>query len=295
MSLKFELIKPSGELIELTAPYRLLEMPGIGMPPVQHRTERGPYQDGESHLGTVLLPRVVTFRMALTEVSQLALWERRAVLLQLMAGLADGFGLLATLPDGAERRLLLRYNGGLDMAINAQHGTEYQPIAWQGIAHNPLWYDPDAELWGYALEAGLGAWAFPLGFPEGFGAAAIDVEETKQYLGTWRTYPVITVVGPINNLVIENTTTNEKLDFTGYNLAAATTLTINLGYGYKTAKLGDGTDVIDELTTDSDIATWHLAAHPEAVDGFNTLIITGAAADPDTQISIQFFNRYIGI
>jgi len=295
MPLKFELIKPSGALLELTAPYRLLEMPGVGMPPVQHRTERGPYQDGETHLGTVLRPRVITFRMALTEASQLALWERRAVLLELMAGLADGFGLLATLPDGSERRLLLRYNDGLDMAINAQHGTEYQPIAWQGIAHNPLWYDPEEELWGYALEAGIGAWGFPLGFPKGFGLSSLDVEETKDYDGTWRTYPVITVVGPINNLVIENLTTDEKLDFTGYNLAAGRTLTIDLGYGYKTATLDTGLDVIDELTTDSDLATWHIAAHPDATDGQNTLKITGAAADSNTRVSITFFTNYVGI
>lgn len=294
MPAKFELVKPSGEKIELTSPYRLLSIDGIGMAPVEHRSERGPFQDGETYLGTVLRPRVITFKLALTN-PELDIWSQRAELEALMVSLTDGFGLLATLPDGSQRKLTLRFLGGLDLPINAQNWTQYQPAVFQAVAHRPLWFDPDAVIWSYALGAGSGEWGFPLGFPAGFGTSDIDVEESKHYVGTWAAYPIITVDGPVNNLVIENVTTDEKLDFTGYNLASGNTMTIDLSYGVKTAKLQDGTSVADKLTTDSDLATWHIAAHPEATNGYNTIAITGAAANQDTAITFQFYTQYVGI
>ena len=102
-------------------------------------------------------------------------------------------------------------------------------------------------------------------------------------------------VGPITNLVIENETTDEKLDFTGYTLASGQTMTIDLRYGYKTVEREDGSSLIDKLTTDSDLGTWHIAAHPEATDGYNTIAVQGSNADLNTQISFQFYTQYAGI
>ena len=294
MALKFELVKPTGELLELTNPYRLRDIDGLGMSPLEHRSQRGPFQHGETYLSSWLRPRTVTFSLALTG-TQLSVWERRAALVALMVSLEDGFELLATLPDGSERKIALRYLRGLEMAVRQEHWIRYQPVAFQAVAHRPLWFDPDEVLWGYALEAGCGDWAFPLGFPEGFGTSMIDVVEVKQYFGTWMAFPTITVDGPITNLVIENETTDEKLDFTGYTLASGQTMTIDLRYGYKTVEREDGSSLIDKLTTDSDLGTWHIAAHPEATDGYNTIAVQGSNADLNTQISFQFYTQYAGI
>ena len=296
MPVAFELRNTAGDVIELTNPYRLRAIDGIGMAPVEHRSQRGPYQDGETYLGSTLRPRVVTFNLALTNL-ELDIWAQRAELGALLAALQTGFSLRATLPTGGVRQLSLRFSAGLDMPIQAENWTLYQPAAFQGIAHNPLWHDPTAVLWTYVLEAGEGEWGFEadgLGFEEGFGVDDIDVNETKTYTGTWAAYPVITVTGPMDDLVISNLTTGEKLDFTDFDLAALEELVIDLRYGYKTVEV-DGVSALHELTTDSDLATWHLAPHPEANGGLNTLGITGSGATAATLVSLRFFTQYVSI
>lgn len=296
MPVDFELRNLVGDLIELTSPYRLRAIDGIGMTPVEHRTQRGPYQDGETYLGSILRPRVVTISLALAN-PELDLWTQRAAIGALMAGLANGFYLRATLPSGALRQLDLRYASGLDLPIEAENWLRYQPAVFQAVAHNPLWYNPTSTLWSYVLDPGEGEWAFEatgLAFPAGFGVSGIDVTETKTYTGTWRAYPVITVTGPIDDLVIDNQTTDEKLDFTGYDLGAGETLVMDLRYGYKTVE-EDGVSVLDQLTTDSDLATWHIAAHPESDGGYNTLHITGDNATTATTIAIRFNAQYVSI
>lgn len=82
---------------------------------------------------------------------------------------------------------------------------------------------------------------------------------------------MITVDGPINDLVITNNATGEKLDFTGDSVAVGKQRIIDLRYGNKTVVDELGADCIALLTTDSDLATWHLAPHPDALFGFMEL------------------------
>jgi len=212
-----------------------------------------------------------------------------------MAGLTDGFALLVTAPDGSERKILLRYLSGLTIPSQWSSWIHLQKVAFQAIAHEPCLYDPGGVLWGFALEAGCGNWAFPLGFPEGFGTDVIDVTEVKHYVGTWAAYPIITITGPVHNLIIINETTDEKLGFTGYNLLATQVITIDLHYGYKTVTREDDSNLIDKLTTDSDLGTWHIAAHPEASGGYNSIHVEGSNADENTQIRFEFYTQYIGM
>jgi len=296
MPAKFELVRPDGSKLELTHPYRLRELAGIGMSPVEHNIQRAPFQDGATYLASFLRPRVVTFSLALVDwSSELAVWDARDAMLSIVSALADGFGLLATLPSGAERRLDLRFADDLDMPIAWRNWTLHQPTVMQAIAHQPLWYDPTSVNWTYMFDPGLGDWIFPLPFPRGFGSYDIGIEETKDYEGTFKAYPIITIGGPITNLVILNETTDEQLDFTGYTVADARVMTIDLTPGVKTVLLDDDTNLIDKLTDDSDLATWHIAADPEATDGQNTMVVSGTGADPGTFIQIRFFTKYIGI
>ena len=295
MPIPVVLIDSDGDELTLEESYRVRMLDGIGMPPVEHRTERGPYQDGETYLGSVLRPRVLTFDTFLTGATELSVWQCRDVMLELLLALQQGFHARVTRPDGSQRQIQLRYLAGLEMAIDHRNWTRYQPAAFQAVAYNPLWYNPTATVWAYSLSGGVGSFGFPLGFPAGFGSTAVDVRETRQYAGTWKAHPRIHVTGPIDNLVIENETTGEKLDFTGYSLGDGESLDIDLRYGHKTVKDGAGLNLIDKLTTDSDLATWHIAAHPEAIEGDNVMRVRGTGATAATAISIQFFTQYGGI
>ena len=293
MPIPVVLIDSDGDELTLESSYRVRALDGIGMPPVEHRTERGPDQDGETYLGSVLRPRVITFDMFLTAADELGVWACRDVMLELLLALQQGFYARVERPDGSYRQIQLRYLSGLELAIDHRNWTRYQPAAFQAVAYDPLWYDPVASVWAYALSPGVGTFSFPLGLPAGFGGTGVDVTEARTYAGTWRVFPIIYVTPPIDNLVIENLTTNEQLDLTGYSITQA--LTMDLRYGHKTITLADGTNVIDKLTTGSDIATWHLAPHPEALGGVNSIRVQGANATSETQVRIQFNTRYGGI
>jgi hypothetical protein len=114
-------------------------------------------------------------------------------------------------------------------------------------------------------------------------------------LGTWRDFPVILVVGPINNLVIANQSTGDTLDFTGYNLGVGSTLTVDCRPGRKTVIDGAGASLIDKLSDDSDLATFAIEANPDASGGVNSIRVTGGNATSATEIYVQYYHRYIGL
>jgi hypothetical protein len=95
--------------------------------------------------------------------------------------------------------------------------------------------------------------------------------------------------------VVTNVTTGETLNFAGYSLAAGQTLTIDCRDGLKTVTREDGSNQIAQLTDTSDLATFHLAADPDAPGGVNTISVAGSAATAATEVYLQFNARYIGL
>lgn len=147
----------------------------------------------------------------------------------------------------------------------------------------------------FALGGGSGGFNVPLTIPMSVGASTLNVTSVIDYGGTWRSSPVIVMTGPITNPVILNTTTNEKLDFTGTVLGSGTTYTIDTRYGYKTVVDQTGANKIADLTNTSDLATFHLAADPEATDGLNSIQVTGTGVTSATSVFVQYYERFVGV
>jgi hypothetical protein len=122
-----------------------------------------------------------------------------------------------------------------------------------------------------------------------------DNVQAIAYLGTWLTYPKIIITGPLNDAVITNQETGEKIEL-DYNIPAGRIVTIDLAYGVKTITDDLGVNLIGVLSADSDLATFHIAPDPEVTNGLNHIAITGTGESiGTTQIEIQFYTRYIGI
>jgi hypothetical protein len=162
-------------------------------------------------------------------------------------------------------------------------------------AADPTFYDPTALGYTFGVNAGTLGWAYPITFPEGFGSSTVNQTRAITYNGTWRTYPVVLIKGPITNPVITNTTTGDKLDFTGTTVNSGTTYTIDCRPGVKSVLDQAGASQIAALTDDSDLATFSLEADPEAPGGINTITVTGSAANATTEVYLQYYERYIGI
>jgi hypothetical protein len=173
------------------------------------------------------------------------------------------------------------------------------------IAHDPLWFDPTQVnlTLAFVLDTEL---VFPITFTPGvsivFGDGLIDVSTNLDYTGTWASLPTIVIVGPIDNPIIDNTTTGEKIEL-ARNIGPDRTVTIDLAFGQKTIVDDLGNNLLGSLTTDSDLGTFHIAPTPEAdqVDGQprptgrNVIRLRGSNPTGRTSVEVGYLTRYFGI
>lgn len=117
----------------------------------------------------------------------------------------------------------------------------------------------------------------------------ISAAKTINNAGNYIALPIITIVGPIQDAVFTNTTTGEVLDFTGITIAGGDTRVIDCRYGRKTVKNAAGTNKIADLTAASDLATFHLEP------GDNAFTLEGTGTDANTQVTVVYNPRYIGL
>ncbi len=270
----------------------LLEQDGVGLPPLHRLSARGPQQHGESDQGFRLDPRIITMMFRLVQPNMLT---KRDTLLAYFKPRDTALTLKWTRDDASVRQLDCHYVSRLSLSSAAAGRYLLKVPAQFKSADNPSFYDPTQVHVVFAIAGGGEAWVVPWPIPWPIGSSAIDATQPVNYPGTWRSYPVITITGPINSCIVTNLDTDEKLDFTGLNLPGAEQRIVDLRYGRKTVVDELGADAMADLTTDSDLATWHLAEAPDAPGGVNNVRVTGTAATEDTDVTIEFLIRYISI
>lgn len=114
------------------------------------------------------------------------------------------------------------------------------------------------------------------------------------YPGDWQEYPVIRIDGPISDPVLTNASTGETLDFTGYTIGSGDYYEIDTRYGYKAIRNSGGDNKIGQMSSDSDLETFHLAPDQEVAGGVNILSLSGTATGSSTGVAIYHYNRYTG-
>lgn len=122
----------------------------------------------------------------------------------------------------------------------------------------------------------------------------LGASKTITYGGSFLTYPVVTITGPITDPILTNVSTGEDLDFTGITIASGDTYTIDCRFGYKTVKNAAGTNKIADLTAASDLVSFHLGADPEVSGGANAFTLTGTGTDANTEVTITYNERFVG-
>lgn len=262
---------------------------GLGLPAVRRLQEQGPQQHGTTDLGFLLGARV--FRLFFDVPGETAgnVYDRRKTLLDIFKPGTTDIVLTFRLPNGDVRLIDAHAQGGFSFSTAQRRGFMEKAVIILK-ASRPWLYAATAEDLTVALGVVAEGWTVTMPVPVLVGASVINSIDTITYLGSWETYPhEIKIEGPITNCVITNNTTDEKLDFTGASLTAGQAWYIDLRYGYKTIEREDTTNAIASLTEDSDLATWHLKP------GSNEIQVTGTGASAATEITIAYYNRYIGI
>jgi hypothetical protein len=266
---------------------------GLGMAPLHRLSERGPLQDGDTDRGYRLDPRSVRLVLDIVKNSQEDFENARRSLARIFKPTNTAMILKFEMETGTFC-LDCFYVGSMSMPSNERLGWN-QTVVVDLKASDPTYYDPTGAAHTFAISAGSDTMLVPTTIPMTVGASSIEATETLVNDGSVSTFPFIRITGPIASPVITNNSTGEKLDFTGHTIAAGRSIDIDLRYGYKTVVADNGTNEIDELTSDSDLVSFHLGADPEVGDGNNSITVTGTSCTDDTALSFSWFNRYIGI
>lgn len=274
---------------------RLIAFDGWGMAPTRRFSIRGPMQHGDTDNGWRFDPRFGNLVFLIPAENQSEMYNKRAQLLDIFNP-SRTIQLEWILPNGDVKQIDCKYVSDLSMGFDVKNWTN-QRYAVTLKAPDPAFYNPEQTFFQILNGVGSGGWAIPWAIDWPIGASTLTGYSIPViYNGTFPSYPIINITGPVNDLIITNESTGEKFDFTGFNLGSGNKLEIDCRYGYKTVL--DPTmmmSYVDKLSTDSDLATFHIADSSEVAGGVNVISVSGSAGSTVTNIYMTFYTRYNGL
>lgn len=272
---------------------RLIGYDGWGSSPSQRQASQGPQQHGDTDEGQFLKPRFGSLALKIMEAELDQMYYRKQELLDLFNPEASLI-LKWYLPYGVRQFDCFYYE---DLSLGWDRGKwATQNVGVVLKCPDPTCYDPSIFTLTWVGSSGSGgAFLVPWEVPTEVGGSTFDDIQTVQYHGTWIEYPLITIAGPAENLVITNHTTGEKLDFTGLTLGAGEQRIIDTRYGFKTVLDEAGANQIADLTDDSDLATFHIERkRPYETFRVNNIQAVASGVDSNTRVIIRYLERYTG-
>jgi hypothetical protein len=265
---------------------------GWGQSPSNRISSQGPQQHGSTDEGQFLQPRFGTllFLVPNTELSDM--YDAREPLLELFH--PDNSLALKWDLDKGIRYFDCFYSGDLTMP--------WKPNSWGNLrvaitlkCPDPTCYDPTVNVDTWIGSSGT-SFQVPWVVPTFVGGSTIDQNKVIQYAGTWFEYPEITIDGPITDPVITNLENNYKLDFTGLTLGLNESRIIDLRYAYKTVLDESGGNQIQDLTSDSDLATWRLERkRVYDTSRNNTVHVSATGVSSSTRVLVRWKERHVGL
>lgn len=283
-----------GRTLDLVDPFVVVQYRGFGPLPVEHVTERGVFQDGETFRDARADARAIALAIDVCGDSVAETWENVGRLYRFLGPVLQGCYLVSTLPDGQVREIVGRYVGVVEAAHDADESPFVQRVVVPFRCADPAFYASTATLWVYDVAQGAASWGYPLGFPSGFGISEIDLVEARVYEGTLPAYPVITIEGPASGVVIANEATAEALDLAakGYVIGVDEVVTIDTRPAHKSVMSSVNGNIIDKLSDDSSLGSFHIAPDPEVAEGRNTMRIVLADGTNATRVQFQFYSQF---
>ena len=307
-----EYISPDGETYKFRdgiQKFVLSGTNGLGLPRINYRTQRGPFQNGQTVLGFTLEPRILTLIHRRNGCSRQEYWDMRADILNILRPNRQSLTSFSTgvlrkkLPDNSKRDLNVLVSNGLQFQDDPGIWDEFSlQDSVQFTAFDPVFFGPEAETITFLLTT-IDELVFQFAFDPTsltrpmllFGGDLLYGTTSVTYTGTWETFPTIAITGPLTNPIIRNLSTDKKIEL-DYNVSAGEVVTVSLGFGNKTVTNNSGTNLIGTITSDSDLSTFSIVPTPTVAGGVNTIVVGGANAVVGvTSIEISYYIRYIGI
>ncbi len=274
---------------------------GYGAPPTTFATQRLFQQVGVIERDYQLGARTVVLEIIQAHAtSRQAYWDARAALHDLLRPNRGGpLTLTLMQPDGALRNLTVRPAPGLTFPAAPEDNSWMIREQLELIAHDPLWYNPAAAVFGEQ-----GGIATQLVFPTQFQPAVDLIRFTSDnlvlstgeiaYAGTWKTYPVVRLTGPYTTARLYNVVTGATITLNRA-LGSAHQRVLDLTPGNLSVTDEDGGNRFGDVDPGSNLVDFAILPEPEAPDGINELQVTLVDGSASSAIEISFNARYFGV
>jgi hypothetical protein len=301
---EIELEDANGTVYPLSFPDRLLQsIDGMGLPPIQHWTTRSPYQDGRSHWGYAVQPRVLNLVLYLKGCNRSDMYAKRRANVDMLSPRNGAMTLRLITPPPDPRQYELRdvwVSAGYTLSSQDQPSPIRQVGGVQLTAYDPIWKWTNAPLnagesrdaegrscvvddtWTTSAELTL-----PFTGPYLLGTTTGTNTLTCTNNGSWATKPYITLEGPCNDWVLSNATNGDRLSWDGYQIATGETITIDIPGKTVTS------DVSGDVSTYLSGDTGSFELDP----GANSLTVyaSGGIVNLTTTISVCWYVELLGV
>lgn len=273
-----------------TIGYRLAET-GMGIAPLRRYSRRGPRQHGVTDTGFRLEPRLLQLGFVTVALTPAQHYSQRNTLMSIFMPSDDPILLRWTLPNGDVRQIDAFYNGGLDFDSSGLLGLAQQ-FAVELYAPDPIFYNPTEVTVTATSDTWSGGLAVPMAVPMTVGESNYSSSDAIVYSGSWESYPVLRINGPIIDPVISHAELGLSIPLTsGWDstIGPGNYWDIDLRSGIKTITNIAGVSKLDALADENDLTVFRL------VPGTNTITMTGRGANGNTSLEISYHARYIGV
>ena len=266
----------------------------FGLAPLHLITNRSPVQQGDTTLDFRLDPRIIQIPILVECSSLQEQYDVRNYLLNIFKP-SNKDGLLTVVqPNGTTRQINTRVLGGLDFNMETSAGHHVRTMVRLRCS-DPTWYDPTEITLPIVTLSGTPT-AYPKAYPVNYGTSSFGGSYDLTYTGTWLSYPIITVTGPVTNFSITNTSINQNITLiAGTTIAAGTTLRFDLRYGRKTVTDSAGNNRISWVDSSSELAQFAIYPAPDVTDGINSFTVSGTGTTTASSVTLAYYNRYVGI
>lgn len=278
---------PDGDQFYLTPPHYSVDYGDFGVPPIDFVTRRGYRQHGEQFLDYFYRSRSINVGLYVPgELDREDYYARRASLIEFFRANQGMLTFKVRMYDGTEYALDMLLSSGLSFpSPDNNHWNIEATLSF--TAFDPFWYNPVASV--PSVSATIpDELLFPAGFPIAFGAGGKVVSTGSfTYVGTWKSYPVITLSGPYATATITNDATGAVLNLIQA-IGANEQRVLTFGSNF-TIEDSTGASRFTELGTLTNAANFYL------MPGSNEIQVQFTGYTGNTTMSMTYHARYVGI
>lgn len=276
---------------------RLIAYGNLGAAPTNFITRRGYKQNGQTEIDFLLQSRNITVELWQSgECDRQTYWDNRKALHDFLRPNRNGpLTFTIRTPNGNLRSIVVRADPGMVFPPQTNNNNWALQEQFDFIAFDPLFYNSAEAVLSLSAATQLQL-IFPITFPITFGTSDEFLSSgVINYLGTWKSYPTITLDGPYTRAVITNVTTGVVI-FMSVAIGAGEQRIITLTPGAQSITDANGNNKFSDLGVGTNLIDFALLPDPEVPDGEQEItiqLVDGVAGQSGA--SLSYYERFFAL